>query len=666
MPIHRLRRVSLFLLLIGVLGWAWCPQAAHAVSSATVFRPVNPEELKMTAEPAAPGAPAVILFREVYRDDNVQTGHEDDYFRIKILTEEGRKYADVEIPYSKDVGDVNSIRGRTIKPDGSIVDFEGKAFTKSIIKARGVKELAKTFTLPAVQPGCIIEYYYTINLKEWSLFDSHWILSHELYTKAAQFSLKPYLSDNSPYRLRWVGQNLPPGTGQAQAGADQIVRLHAANIPAFQKEDLMPPENEMKSRVDFIYSEDLPEADLNRFWSKVGKRLNNSMESFVGKRKGMEQAVAEIVGPNDPPEVKLQKIYARVQQMRNTSFETFKTEEERKREKQKAPSNAEEAWKRGYGSGTDLTWLYLALVNAAGFEAYGVIVPDREHYFFNPNAMQSDKLDENLVLIKLNGKEIFCDPGSAFTPYGLLPWPETGVRGLQLDKKESTWVPSLTPTSAQARTERHADLTLTDTGDLEGKVTVTYTGLESSRLRLDELRADETERKTLLEDILKQQIPAASEVKLINQPEWKNSALPLAAEFSIKVPGWATGAGRHVIVPVGLFSAREKHLFDHADRVHPIYVDYPYMEADDINIQIPAGWQVSSLPKGWNDTGRVVSYTLKADSDKGKVHLARTMTVDFIFMEVKYYGPLRSYFQEIKTNDDQQIVLDPAATRAGN
>jgi hypothetical protein len=42
------------------------------------------------------------------------------------------------------------------------------------------------------------------------------------------------------------------------------------------------------------------------------------------------------------------------------------------------------------------------------------------------------------------------------------------------------------------------------------------------------------------------------------------------------------------------------------------------------------------------------------------------MTVNFIFMEVKYYGPLRSYFQEIKTNDDQQIVLDPGATRAGN
>jgi hypothetical protein len=53
------------------------------------FQPVVPEELTMTSESKAPGAPAVILFREVDRDDNGRTSHEDNYIRIKILTEEG-------------------------------------------------------------------------------------------------------------------------------------------------------------------------------------------------------------------------------------------------------------------------------------------------------------------------------------------------------------------------------------------------------------------------------------------------------------------------------------------------------------------------------------------------------------------------------------------------
>jgi len=100
------------------------------------FQPVSPDELKMTANAKAPGAPAIILFREVDRDDRGQTAHEDVYFRIKILTEEGRKYADVEIPFYKQVGNIINIHARTIEPDGSIVNFEGKAFSKSIVKAR--------------------------------------------------------------------------------------------------------------------------------------------------------------------------------------------------------------------------------------------------------------------------------------------------------------------------------------------------------------------------------------------------------------------------------------------------------------------------------------------------------------------------------------------------
>ena len=68
------------------------------VSAAVGFQPVSPEELKMTQEPLAPGAPAIILFRQVDRDDRGETAHEDNYFRIKILTEEGRKYGDIEIP----------------------------------------------------------------------------------------------------------------------------------------------------------------------------------------------------------------------------------------------------------------------------------------------------------------------------------------------------------------------------------------------------------------------------------------------------------------------------------------------------------------------------------------------------------------------------------------
>src|SRR5579863_6121211 len=394
-----------------------CPPALWAGLG---FQPVNPDELKMTSEPQAPGALAVILRREVDRDDRGLTAHEDDYFRIKILTEEGRKYADIEIPFFKDQGTIVNVHARTIRPDGSIANFNGQVFEKSIVKTKGVRYLAKTFTLPDVQVGGIIEYYYTTDFSEQFVFDSHWILSNELFTRSAKFSLHPYVSDYMPVNVRWSWQGLPAGTAQPKEGPDHVIRLEASNIPAFQTEDYMPPENELKSRVDFIYSDELPERELDKFWKKFGKKKNDQLESFIGKRKAMEQALSEIVAPSDSPDVKLQKIYVRVQKIRNTSYEVEKTEQEQKREKEKDPENVEVIWKKQYANGRDLTWLYLALVRAAGFEAYGLWVADRRNYFFAPQVMDTHKLDANVVVVKVNGKDVFFDPGAQFTPFGML------------------------------------------------------------------------------------------------------------------------------------------------------------------------------------------------------------------------------------------------------
>jgi uncharacterized protein DUF3857 len=351
----------------------------------------------MGSEPLAPGAPAIILYRQVDRDDRGLTAHENDFVRIKILKEEGRKYADVEIPFFKENGNnIVNIHGRTVRPDGSVANFEGKAFDKSIVKAKGVKYMAKTFTLPDVQVGSVIEYSYTLDLAEHFVFDSHWILSDELFTKSAKFSLKPYTSNYSNMHVRWSWQLLPTGTEPPKEGPDHVVRLEVQNIPAFQTEDFMPPENELKARVDFTYTEDFETKDATQFWKNRGKKLNGYVEGFVGKSKAMEQAVPQIVSPNDSPEVKLQKIYARVQQVRNTSYELRKTEQEQKREKEKDNANVEDVWKRGYGTGTQLNWLFLGLARAAGFEAYAVYASDRRNYFFNAALMDAHKLDSDL------------------------------------------------------------------------------------------------------------------------------------------------------------------------------------------------------------------------------------------------------------------------------
>src|ERR1051326_216955 len=121
------------------------------------WQPITPEDLKMTADPAHP-ADAIILYHEETADD--MTRHRYVYKRVKILTEKGKDRANVEIPYDATFAGVTDIRARAIAPDGTITPFSGKTFNSTIVKAHHVKYLAKTFTLPNVQAGSIIEWKY--------------------------------------------------------------------------------------------------------------------------------------------------------------------------------------------------------------------------------------------------------------------------------------------------------------------------------------------------------------------------------------------------------------------------------------------------------------------------------------------------------------------------
>jgi len=87
-----------------------------------------------------------------------------------------------------------------------------------------------------------------------------------------------------------------------------------------------------------------------------------------------------------------------------------------------------------------------------------------------------------------------------------------------------------------------ADLKLSNEGSLEGKLTITYSGLEALWRRIGERHEDDAHRKKFLEDDVKEAIPVVTEVELTSKPDWASSAPTLVAEFELKVPGWVSGA----------------------------------------------------------------------------------------------------------------------------
>ncbi len=279
------------------------------------------------------------------------------------------------------------------------------------------------------------------------------------------------------------------------------------------------------------------------------------LEEFIGEHKAVKRVVAEIVNPADPPDAKLRKLYARAQQIRNLSFEREKTEKEEKREKLKDNENVEDVLKHGYGYGSGINELFVALARAAGFEASMVYVTGRNSGLFEPGTLSWRQLDANVVQVRLGAQEWYLDPATRYCPFSLLPWGETDTKGIRPEKEGGSFVNTPEPKSADAVTERTATLQLAQDGTLEGNVQVKFVGQEALERRLEHRRADEAGRRKALEDEVRERLPAGSTVELTNQPNWEGPEEPLRAEFHIKTPNFGTSTGRRLLLPLAVFQA---------------------------------------------------------------------------------------------------------------
>jgi Domain of Unknown Function with PDB structure (DUF3857) len=258
--------------------------ALACVAAAGDWLPATPDELHMTSEPKAPRAPAIYLDYQVDRDDHAS--QEMDYARIKILTEEGRKYGDVAIRFDENQESISAIEARTTHPDGSIVKFDGKVYDTPIVKGHGLRYMAKTFTIPDVQLGSIIEYRYRRRGRDVGfvhyVYNSHWILNHALFIRHGKFTLQP----DPHFTIAWSWpQGLPDGSGQPEKKRG-LIQLETHDVPAFVTEEYMPPEDALKQRVDFMYIDGDAPTDVDKFWNHYARERYKQVNALRLAKRG--------------------------------------------------------------------------------------------------------------------------------------------------------------------------------------------------------------------------------------------------------------------------------------------------------------------------------------------------------------------------------------------
>ncbi|RPJ87317.1 MAG: DUF3857 domain-containing protein [Acidobacteria bacterium] len=226
--------------------------ALHSALWADDWAPVTPEELALKASVVEPGADAEAFFWEVrVKDDLESDGRSvyENYLRIKIFTDRGREtHGTVELAYS-DRSKIKDIEARTIKPDGSILLLKKDAiFERSVAKTKGLHLKAKSFALPGVEPGCIIEYRWR---------DERPLESYKRLQCQQSFPIQKLIYYFAPLKLDEYGMNFqgfhiacaPPAKVK-----DGYYKTEIAKVQAFKEEPRMPPEDQVRSWILLFYS----------------------------------------------------------------------------------------------------------------------------------------------------------------------------------------------------------------------------------------------------------------------------------------------------------------------------------------------------------------------------------------------------------------------------
>jgi hypothetical protein len=649
---------------LAVLALVSLPQSLQAQ-----FQQPTGDELKLAAEPKAPGAEAIYLFREEPVDDTLH--YHSFYARIKVLSEKGKELATVEVPYLKGQNQITDVKGRTIHADGTVVPLNVKPSDLVDVKSGGVQVNRVVFTLPSAEVGSILEYRWSLRYPDEWLSSPYWDIQQPYFVRKAHYSFIPTKNlggvtsaDGKKVESSLLYTTMLPANAQVVKEASGRYTLDVTDVPASPREDFMPPIDALLERVVFYYSAYLSKDD---FWKHEGGDWSKEMDRFAGETRTLKDAVAKIVGPSDTEEQKARKIYDAVMTLENTDYTREKSRAERRAQHVKQVNGAEGVWTAKSGSSDEIALTYLAMVRSAGLKAYAISLSNRDSEVFNPYYLSMNQVHDVLVGVMLNGKEVPVDPGKLYAPFGSLAWKHIQSSGLQQSDHGTSFVSMPVNSYKDASVRRIADVLVSKDGSVSGTVRVSMVGPEATRWREAAVENDEDEVKKRFVEQMQGEVPAGVTVEFDHFLGLQDYRALLMAVFKIS-GSMGTMTGKRIFLPGAFFESRAKYAFaEEAHRQTPVNMEFAEASRDDVNYHLAEGFTVESAPAPsttpWPGYG---AFELASSVDKGQVTVTRSFVRAFAVLEAKQYPALRDFYQKVASADQQQLVLTVGPAASGS
>ena len=618
------------------------------------------EHLTMDHYAADSNATAVILadYGDVYFRDDYSIAYER-HTRIKILSEGGYDWATVSIPYRAEDGleKVHGVKGQTFTrgPNGKAMRHK---MDKKVIFTEDLDGSYKRvrFTLPALEPGAVIEYTYRVDARS-PLFLPDWTFQHSEPTLWSEYRLETVPRFN--YVRATIGRHPFAVEESEELKAARVVRNRWAmqDVPALREERFMTTPEDYRAAIRFQLSAYVdPSVGWVNYltsWEEVATELM-AMPLFgdrIRPSRAIRQQTEAVTAGLENPREKMEAIYDYVRTTVTWDGVYHAIAEER----------LDNVLKTQRGNSGEMALLLVSMLRAAGLEAHPVLISTRSHGRVLEAYPLLSQFNATLAAALVGGQTYLLDATDPLRPYTLLPTEALNGRGWLVREKNPAWIPIEAAGTYQHKV--YLDVALDASGTLSGQIYTTDGGYSALDKRWELRETDSPE------GFVKDVVFGSSELQVdscavINE-ETVTEAFKTEAAFS--VPGYAAVAGDLIYfnpMPVGRLAENPLRL---TQRTFPVDLAYPRNHSHTMRLTLPEGYAVQELPKKIQTRLPVDGgHFQRAVNTQDNVLTVQThLVIKRSIFDPKHYTYLRSFYEQIVAAGAEQVVLKRVDASAG-
>jgi len=605
---------------------------------------VSVAELEEKEHPKDPSAVAAILFKtgSVYFDD--LTTITEVKTKIKIYKKEGYEWANEVISHYKDGENVSFKDANTY----NLVD--GK-IEKTMLKSDGKFEqninryLSQTkITMPNVKVGCIIEFAYTIRSGNFGSL-RNWYFQSTIPVNYSEYKVK--LPNFLTFNKRSKGFLFPKLSSEPTYNQETSEVYKLDNVPAMKEESFVNNINNYRSSISHeLAMVNIPGRYYKTFstnWESVTKTIyaETDFGDELNKTGYFEDDIKALIKDLKTRDEIIDAIFNFVKsRVKWNDYDGYSCND-----------GVKKAYKDKTGNVAEINLMLTAMLRYAELNANPVLVSTRS----NGIALfpSHSAFNHVIVAIELGDSQILLDATDKYAMPNVLPSEDLNWFGRLIRKDGTSTEVDLMP-KILSREAINMGVVLKTDGSVEGKIRRQLTDYEALEFRKEN---GDTNNDNYLEKL--ENSNNNIEISDYVRENDLDLSKPIVESYSFKDTKDIEVINGKIYISPMIFLATKENPFKQEIREYPVDFGYPTQSKYNINIEIPEGYVVESMPVPINiatgdDIGTFKFIIVNTDN---KIQVSITSAINTAIVTSDYYPVLKGFYQQMIDKQNEKIVL---------